>query len=705
MSYITEYIAGLDKPNCAVSVNGNWLEDLVHGYRTHSVTGRNTSSMEITEVTVGNSNGSRYRRKRDESKDITVSFGITGEDEQAVHKLSELLQKSLNQAESKFIFWDEQDVYYIGTVSGFTEEWQNGAGSDYKTMTGEFTIRCSSPYRNATQLTTVTTNGLKGTNAVQLVNNGTVATPLNIESYMWDGSQLLAYSLDKSDTESLAYILGTPKEVDSTTTTEQATTILDQSFSSDPEWTVNAGILPPITNTTLEQEGTLKFSSGARADDYGDGSEKSWHGPSLSHIVPAVSGKYAQNWRANWAFDFDTGEATDSTSNYYGCQAMTLADGSGNPVVSIVQMDNTANDNTELRCYVGRTKHTIGTIGNNNRHIASGGNITVEKIDSDIHVTYSMPKPAEQNTVRVNKGGSSGTVEVRGTASSNFNSRITCTYYAWFKESEVNTTNNTSTITWAANAVMGGSIQFSGTRRPHAGIVNIWINGQIVCSEHVPLVAWSSGKEVWASGWRTFTVTHDADGSKSVECKIDFDAGTDDVGYGKWYWGDGAPYSTTLTLSKLEKKIVESDNTNGYVTFDKHFTATNPSTTIRQMTWWTAAYGDDWESETDSDGNVTTSGQDRFDNSILRSFKFIKYADTATVAKDNSAYFSVGDTITVDADTNKVKQNGTENSNFVDMTSQPLMLEPGTHTLKVAVDTTTANRPPTMVITYREKWK
>ena len=119
MSAITDQISNLPKPNCAVMVNDNYLEDLVHGYRTHSVTGRNTISMDLTEVTIGNSNGARYRRKRDESRDLTVSFGLTAEDEWAIHKQSELLQKFLNEPESKFIFADEPDMYWVGTVSDF----------------------------------------------------------------------------------------------------------------------------------------------------------------------------------------------------------------------------------------------------------------------------------------------------------------------------------------------------------------------------------------------------------------------------------------------------------------------------------------------------------------------------------------------------------------------------------------------------------
>lgn len=709
MSAITDQIALLPKPNCAVSVNGNWLEDIVHGYRTSSVRGRNAIDMEITEVTIGNSNGSRYRRKRDQSRDLTVSFAITADDEQAVHKQSEVLQKALNDENSKFIFYDEQDVYFIGTVSSFSEEWINAAGSDYKSLTGEFTIHCADPYRHATTETLVTTNGLKGTNAVELNNHGTVPVPLTVEAYMWDGSKYLAYGLDKNPSTSFAYILGTATEIDSTTPTDGPSILIDQSFGSDPEWTVNAGILPPI-DTAGTQTGTLYYSGGARAQNHGTPSgtsSDSWIGPSLSHIIPAQNGNYAKNWRVNYQFDFDTGD-TANGGEYYGLSALTLADGGGDPVVSVVMVDSKDDTNTEVRAYIGRTKHILGTVPNNHVHVASGGSVTLEKIEDDIHIVYSIPKAVVSNVTSTATGGKTGKVELRGTAPSQWNSALACTYYAWFEETAVDKNSNTSTITWAANAWQSGSTRFSGTTRQHAGIINVWVNDTIVCSEYVPLVHQNDNNDhiVWESGWRTINVPHNSDGGKQTTVKIDFDPGVDDVGNSQYHWADGNPYSETLQLTKIDRQAANSDNSAGDIVLDKRYTAQNSNTSIRQLTWWTAAYGADYKEEKDSSGNVTSkSGHRRFKNDILRSIKVIRYADIKTVAKDHAAYFATGDTILVDCDTNVVKQNGTANLNFIDITSEPLMLYPGTHTLKVAVDNKTANRPPTLRINYREQWK
>ena len=124
---------------------------------------------------------------------------------------------------------------------------------------------------------------------------------------------------------------------------------------------------------------------------------------------------------------------------------------------------------------------------------------------------------------------------------------------------------------------------------------------------------------------------------------------------------------------------------------------------MRQFSWWTAAYGEDYSENKDGNGNVpSTSGYKRFDNSILQSLKIVKYADTKKTAQIDAAYFARGDTISIDAETNTVRQNGTNKLSAVDITSEPLLLYPGRHTLKVATD---ASTPPTLRITYREQWK
>ena len=699
MSEITNYIASLPKPDCAVNVNGNYLEDLVHGYRTHSVTGRNAISTSITEVTIGNSNGSRYRRKRDESRDLTVSFAITAENYWAVHRLSQLLQNMLNTANSEFIFADQPDVYWVGSVSDFSEDYPDASGSDIKALVGTFTIRCSDPYRHATTKVEVTTNGLKGTNVITLTNNGTIPTPLYIEAYMWDPSRYLAYSLDKDPNTSFAYILGTTGEASPGSQSVSPVTVLSSKFTSDPGWTKNSGVLPPLLTSGTQVGSVIYDKEGVKPSDYGEESSY-WHGPSLSHIIPSQNGSYPQNWKANYCFDFDDGHDDPKS---WGLQSMVFADGGGEPIVSIILVDSADNQTTEVRAIVGRTTNILGSIPNNGKHVVSGGNMLVEKIGSDIHVNLSYPKATSTNTIqRETPKGTKGKIIIKATQ--DFNQGTKFNFTGTFEETSVDPNTNSSVITWDAHIDQNGN-PFYGETQIDAGIVDVYIDGTIVCTEFVPLVynpqAGATGAFVnntWTSGKRYFRVTHDALGKKNAQIRVALRGGghtgiTPNI------------KDTYYELTDIERSATIA-NTVGYITLDAHYTSPNPTTTIRQVTWWMAAYSKNYTETIDSDGNISkTEGHKQFKNNKLRSLTITKYSDTKTIAKDNSSFFSAGDTISIDSEINDVRQNGNKNLNMIDITSEPLMLYPGTHNLKVAVNNATANRPPTLLITYREQWK
>ena len=77
---MNNYFANLHTPECGLCVNGVPLEREVLGYRTSSVKGRDNISTSIEEIETGNVDGSTYRRKKEESKDIEVTFNITASD-------------------------------------------------------------------------------------------------------------------------------------------------------------------------------------------------------------------------------------------------------------------------------------------------------------------------------------------------------------------------------------------------------------------------------------------------------------------------------------------------------------------------------------------------------------------------------------------------------------------------------------------------
>ena len=51
-------------PAEAMKINGQYIENLVSGYRTLHVSGRELLGSEITDLEIGNSDGSRYQSKK-----------------------------------------------------------------------------------------------------------------------------------------------------------------------------------------------------------------------------------------------------------------------------------------------------------------------------------------------------------------------------------------------------------------------------------------------------------------------------------------------------------------------------------------------------------------------------------------------------------------------------------------------------------------
>lgn len=150
-------------PTEAVSINGKYLENEIPGYQTLTVTGREIMEHEIKGETVDGLDGSLFLSSRVPARIITVKYKLSaisaGQFRQSFNKLNILL----SEKQSQFVFADEPDKYFIGTVQG-VEEPEPGRLD----TTGEFEIFCSDPYKYALKESTASTTG----NSIVIENNG-----------------------------------------------------------------------------------------------------------------------------------------------------------------------------------------------------------------------------------------------------------------------------------------------------------------------------------------------------------------------------------------------------------------------------------------------------------------------------------------------------------------------------------------------------
>lgn len=91
----TERYPGQNLPSEALMFNGSYLENVIPGYRTLYVSGREILGTEITDLETGVSDGTKYRRKRYQPRTIVVGYQLVAEDNaafrSAYNKLNALL--------------------------------------------------------------------------------------------------------------------------------------------------------------------------------------------------------------------------------------------------------------------------------------------------------------------------------------------------------------------------------------------------------------------------------------------------------------------------------------------------------------------------------------------------------------------------------------------------------------------------------------
>lgn len=253
-------------PSEALSINGEYIEKLIPGYRTLSVKGREALSAELDSYEMTARDGAKNKSKRYPPRTIVVKYQLIThsamEYREAFNKLGGIL--SVNDA--TLIFHDEEDKYFIGTVTeiGEVEEGRNA-------VVGEFEIFCADPFKYS------------------VIEYESVYDPSNKTIFVDYGGtyksfpKLCADFYKMSDNESsvssngecgfVAFFnenekiiqLGNPDELDSTTTPQATTTLVNSVFNqagsfgetAKSQWKQNAGI---TTGSDVVQSGTAGMS-------------------------------------------------------------------------------------------------------------------------------------------------------------------------------------------------------------------------------------------------------------------------------------------------------------------------------------------------------------------------------------------------------------------------------------------------------------
>lgn len=133
---------GITLPSEAMQINGEYLENLVPGYRTLSVSGREALSPEIESFHTGIRDGSSRKSRRYPERIITVKYQLISKSNEEFREAYNKLGGVLNTEDAQLIFRDEPDKYFIGTPS-LVEEVEQGRNA----VVGELEFLCLDPFK------------------------------------------------------------------------------------------------------------------------------------------------------------------------------------------------------------------------------------------------------------------------------------------------------------------------------------------------------------------------------------------------------------------------------------------------------------------------------------------------------------------------------------------------------------------------------
>lgn len=154
---IENYVAQLSKPSSAPAIDGVCLEDIIPGYRTLSVSGRDPLELNLTTVDRDKIDGEIYRWKKLQARTITINFAITTSTLSAyrasVSKLKAFCHQHTN---SKYIFHDQPDRYIVGTVESIDCDDLDNSGMGAYAGEGSISVHCSDPIFYSVEEYTVT---------------------------------------------------------------------------------------------------------------------------------------------------------------------------------------------------------------------------------------------------------------------------------------------------------------------------------------------------------------------------------------------------------------------------------------------------------------------------------------------------------------------------------------------------------------------
>lgn len=288
-------------------VDGEYLENVISGYSALSVTGREMPAVELATTSIANADGLIYKGKRYAERTLKVEFLIEGTNSTDTLGKLDALNKALDIENAIIIFHDEEDKFYIGTVSGTPDiTMQRGIAH------GTFEITCANPFKYSIEQHSTT--GADGVLTVEY--NGTQDSYPYIEAEFAgtvDATGAIAdgdcgFFTFFDDDENILQA-GDPDSLDGNATMYAKSQTLENrkfiSYSADVSklWVSNTAAYVPRTDINLDGTPGI-LAAYMTGTTYGAAAtDKPYHGPTINRTLgPDASSAYGwTDFRFNYS--------------------------------------------------------------------------------------------------------------------------------------------------------------------------------------------------------------------------------------------------------------------------------------------------------------------------------------------------------------------------------------------------------------------
>lgn len=265
---VNEVQEGSRLPSEALQLNGEYIENIIDGYRTLHVSGREALSQELETYEVGVRDGEKLKGRRYPGRTITVTYQLIADSSEDFREKYNQLGRILNVENAEMIFADEPDKFFRGTPEDLGD-----VDPGRNSVVGEINFFCADPFKYSVIEYEAEPSLDEG--SVLIDYNGTYKSYPTLEASFYSEDEVSDDGETETDltgagdcgyvaffTEDEKIIqLGDPEEADAETAYEKSQTLINQKFMSTSAWGSAAKSLWTANGGDVLPEGIVQAGS------------------------------------------------------------------------------------------------------------------------------------------------------------------------------------------------------------------------------------------------------------------------------------------------------------------------------------------------------------------------------------------------------------------------------------------------------------